>query len=307
MPYLLLVLTTLFWSGNFVLSRGMHAEMPPVALALWRWLLALAILLPFAWSGLRRQRRLLVAHRAYLVSQGLLGVTGFNTLLYQAMQTTTAINAVLVNSSIPVLIALICWGVYRETLRPRQLLGVAVSLFGVVMILTRGEPGHLLTIQLNRGDLWVLLAALTWACYSANLRRYPADLHPLVYQVAITVCGLVGILPWYLWERLHGAGFTWGPATLATVGYVAVFASVLAFLFWNRAVREVGANRAGPFVHLMPLFSTLMATLFLGESFGLFHFKGMVLIFTGILLTSGLVDRLGRRYRAGRRVDGAGK
>lgn len=291
MPYFLLVLTTLFWSGNFVISRGMHAEIPPLALSFWRWILALVILLPFALPHFRRQQQQLREHLRFICIQGLVGVTGFNTLIYLAMQSTTAINAVLVNSCIPVLIAVISWLLYREVMRVRQCLGVALSLVGVFWIICQGSMAQLLAVELNRGDLLVLLAAVLWAYYSANLRKYPEGLHPFSYQLGIVIVGLIGITPLYTAEFLSGKTFipTW--PTVATVVYVALFASVLAFIFWNRAVRTVGANKAGPFIHLMPVFSTILAVIFLGEQLHTFHFQGIILIFTGITMTTFRVGR----------------
>ena len=294
MPYLLLILTTLFWSGNFVLSRGMHAAIPPMALSFWRWALALLILLCLAHRRLWTQRRLVRDHARFIALQGLLGVTGFNTLLYLAMQQTTAINAVLVNSCIPVLIVVFSWLLYRETMRPRQCLGVLVSLVGVLSIMAKGDMATLLQVSFNRGDLLVLAAAAVWALYSSNLRRYPPDLHPLVYLIAITVVGLAGIVPLYLLELQAGKTFSLNPAALLTILYVAVFASVLAFIFWNRAVRAIGANKAGPFVHLMPVFSTILAVLFLGETLAWHHAQGVLLICAGIVLTTFRVRKAGR-------------
>ena len=286
MPYLLLTLTTLFWSGNFVLSRGMHAALPPMALSFWRWSVALLILLLLAHQHLRAQHRLIWEHRRFILLQGLLGVTGFNTLLYLAMQYTTAINAVLVNSCIPVLIVVFSWMLYRETMSLRQCCGVLISLVGVVSIMAKGEVATLLQVSFNRGDLLVLAAAVVWALYSSNLKRYPQGLHPLAYLTAINIVGLLAILPCYLLELSSGRTFTLNPAALVTILYVAVFASVLAFIFWNRAIRAIGANRAGPFVHLMPVFSTILAVLFLDETLAWHHAQGAVLIFGGILMTT---------------------
>jgi drug/metabolite transporter (DMT)-like permease len=286
MPYLLLILTTLFWSGNFVLSRGMHAAIPPMALSFWRWLVALLILLCFAHRQLWGQRQLLRDHSGFILVQGILGVTGFNTLLYLAMQYTTAINAVLVNSCIPVLIVLFSWLLHRETLRLRQCLGVLVSLMGVLSIMAKGEVATLLQVSFNRGDLLVLAAAAAWALYSSNLKNYPAGLHPLAYLTAINIVGLTGIFPLYLFELHSGNSFSLTPATVVTILYVAVFASILAFIFWNRAIRTIGANKAGPFVHLMPVFSTILAVLFLGESLAWYHAQGVALIFVGIVMTT---------------------
>lgn len=286
MPYLLLVLTTLFWSGNFVISRGMHAEIPPFSLAFWRWVTAFVILLLFAGKYFWRERQQVKQHCRYIGVQGLVGVAGFNTFVYVAMQTTTAINAVLVNSCIPVLIAVCSWLFYREMMSPRQCLGVLVSLAGVLLIISRGELSHLLAVQFNRGDLLVLVAALLWAIYSANLKRYPQGLHPFAYQTGIVLFGTLVLLPLYLLELGSGRAMQVTGATVGTILYVAVFASVLAFIFWNRAVRTVGANKAGPFIHLMPVFSTILAVIFLGETIEPFHLQGIVLIFVGITMTT---------------------
>jgi drug/metabolite transporter (DMT)-like permease len=286
MSYFLLVLTTLFWSGHFVLSRGMHAEIPPLGLSFWRWAVALLILSCFSLRHLWAERRIAGRNLRFICIQGLLGVAGFNSLIYLAMQTTTAINAVLVNSCIPVLIAVCSWLLYRESMTPRQCLGVLVSLCGVMLIIARGEMIHLLQVDFNRGDLLVLLAALCWALYSANLKRYPQELHPFAYQLGIVIIGLIALVPFYLLEVYSGKTFAITPSTVVTILYVAIFASILAFIFWNRAVRIVGANKAGPFIHLMPVFSTILAVFFLGENLHVYHMYGALLIFCGILMTT---------------------
>ncbi len=286
MSYILLILTTLFWSGNFVLGRGMHAEIPPLSLSFWRWVIALAILCLFAVKHLYRQRQLVQHHSRFIIIQGLLGVAGFNSLIYLAIQTTTAINAVLINSCIPVLIVVCSWAMYREVMTVRQYLGVIVSLFGVVLIIAHGEIDYLLALSFNPGDLLVFAAALTWALYSSNLRNYPKELHPLAYQSGIVVSGLIILTPFYLFELSTVGGFRVTMASISTILYIALFASVLAFIFWNRAVRTIGANRAGPFIHLMPVFSTILAVIFLDETIQRYHLQGIGLIFIGIAMTT---------------------
>jgi drug/metabolite transporter (DMT)-like permease len=286
MPYLLLVLTTLFWSGNFVLSRGMHADIPPLALSFWRWVLALAIMLAFSSRIFLSQRAIVYRERRFIIIQGLLGVTGFNSLIYLAVQTTTAVNAVLINSCVPILIALCSLVLFKEPLSRRQWAGILVSLSGVALIIVAGDLRSLVGLEFNRGDLLVLCAGLAWALYSVNLKRFPADLHPFSYLVGIMIAGVLGILPFYLVELRMGFGLSVNGPTLITIVYVAIFPSVLAFIFWNRAVRDIGANRAGIFIHLMPVFSSIMAILFLGESIELFHLQGIGLVFAGIFLAT---------------------
>jgi len=286
MPYLLLVLTTLFWSGNFVLSRGMHADIPPLALSFWRWALALLIMLVFSWRTCWRQSDIIVRERKYIIIQGLLGVTGFNSLIYLAVQTTTAVNAVLINSCTPILIALCALLINKEPLKPRQWAGILLSLSGVTLIMVGGELGSLVELDFNRGDLLVLCAGLVWALYSVNLKSFPQDLHPFSYQTGIMIAGLIGILPFYLLELGMGYQMVVNTPTLTTIVYVAIFPSVLAFIFWNRAVRDIGATRAGSFIHLMPVFSSILAIAFLGESIELFHLQGIGLVFGGIFLAT---------------------
>lgn len=286
MPYLLLVLTTLFWSGNFVLSRGMHADIPPLALSFWRWALALLIMLVFSWRTCWRQSDIIVRERKYIIIQGLLGVTGFNSLIYLAVQTTTAVNAVLINSCTPILIALCALLINKEPLSPRQWTGILLSLSGVTLIMVGGDLGSLVELDFNRGDLLVLCAGLVWALYSVNLKSFPQDLHPFSYQTGIMIAGLIGILPFYLLELGMGYQMVVNTPTLTTIVYVAIFPSVLAFIFWNRAVRDIGATRAGSFIHLMPVFSSILAIVFLGESIELFHLQGIGLVFGGIFLAT---------------------
>lgn len=286
MPYLLLTLSALFWSGNFVLSRGMHAEIPPISLAFWRWAIALLIIAPFGLRRVYEQRALLKHHSRFMLFQGLLGVTGFNTLIYLALQSTTAINAVLVNSCIPIIIVILSWIIYRERLSLKQSVGVLISLSGVLLIIAKGDVVALQQFTFNQGDLLVLAAALVWAFYSANLRNYPEGLHPIAYQTGIMLVGLVFLFPCYLFEMQSGKHIQINIGTILTIGYVALFASVLAFICWTRAIREVGANQAGPFIHLMPVFSTILAIIFLDEALLGYHVRGMFLVFTGIFITT---------------------
>lgn len=246
----------------------------------------MAILSFFGLRHFLSQRELIKKHLSFVVFQGLLGVAGFNTLVYLALQSTTAINAVLVNSCIPVLIGVFSWLLYREAMSVRQVIGVFLSLFGVVLIIARGDLEFVASMNFNRGDLLVFLAALLWALYSANLKRYPQELHPLAYLSGIVIVGTLGISPLYCIELFAGHSFKLTAATLVTILYVSLFASVLAFIFWNSAVRTVGPNKAGPFIHLMPVFSTILAMIFLGESLQIYHLFGVPLIFLGIFLTS---------------------
>jgi drug/metabolite transporter (DMT)-like permease len=284
-PYFLLVFTVLAWSGNFVVGRAVHASVPPIALAFWRWFGALVLVIFFAWPHLRRDWPVLWRHRWSLLLLSAFGVAAFNTCIYLGLQTTTAINALLLQSVMPVAIFAASFALFGERVGLAQLLGLVVSLVGVVVIISHGDPLALAELGLNRGDAWVVAAVVAYALYSALLRRRPA-VHPLSLVASTFAIGTAILLPLAIGERLAGRTAVLEPATFLAIGYVAVFPSLLAYLAYNRGVELIGANRAGQFVHLMPAFGSLLAVLFLGETFHLFHAAGLALIATGIVLSS---------------------
>jgi len=262
----------------------------------WRWVGALLILLPFTWRGLWRQRQLLAQHWPLLALLAVLGITNYNTFAYLGLQDTTATNGVLLNSVTPVVIVALSFLLLGMPIRAVQLGGILLSLAGVAVIATEGRPQQLAGLALNRGDLWIIAAALDWALYSVCLRWRPAGLAPATFLTAIVAIGLVPLAPLYAWELGTGEHVAVNAVNLAAIGYVALFPSVLAYLFWNRAVAEMGPNRAGQYVHLMPVFGALLAVLLLGEALQLFHLMGALLIGGGILLATdaarrGLVSR----------------
>jgi drug/metabolite transporter (DMT)-like permease len=284
LPYLLLVAATLLWSGNFVLGRAVHGRIPPVALAFWRWAVALAVLLAISAPRVRAQWPALRRHWRVLVPLGILGVGNFNTMVYLGLQETTATNAVLLNSACPAFILAIAFASGGGRPAARQVLGIATSLAGVAVIVSRGDPGALLALSFNRGDAWVLGAVLSWAFYTVLLARRPAGVDPAVLLTALVAVGLAWIAPFYAWEAAQGARMTWDAVAVGSVLYVAVFASLVAYAAWNRAVAEVGASRAGVFLHLMPAFGTVLAVAFLGESFRGFQAAGIALVLLGVTL-----------------------
>lgn len=283
-PYLLLATAALLWAGNFVLGRAVHARIPPVGLAFWRWALALAVLAVLTRRRLRAQWPLLRRSWKVLLPLGILGIGSFNTMVYVGLQQTSATNAVLLNSACPAFIVALSFAAGGGRPSARQLAGIATSLLGVVVIVTRGDPAALWSLSFNRGDAWVLGAVLSWAFYTVLLSRRPAGVDPLVLLTALVAVGVAWISPFYLWEVAHGAQVRWNLVTAASVLYVALFASLAAYAAWNRAVAEVGPSRAGVFLHLMPVFGTLLAVTLLGESFRAFQAAGIALVLGGVTL-----------------------
>jgi drug/metabolite transporter (DMT)-like permease len=280
-----LALANLLWAGNIVLARGLGGAVPPVALAYWRWTGAFLVALPFAWKRLRRDAPLLQRHWRIMLLLSATGIATYNTLSYIALTSTTALNVLLLQSAAPLVI--LVWGFLLFGDRPslRQIAGVGVSLAGVAAIASRGSPGVLVHLALNRGDAIVVCALAIYSLYCVIFRRRPT-VHPLSFLTAAMGIGSCIILPFYLRELASGAHITGGPAAWFALGYVAVFPSFVAYLLFNRGIELVGPGPAGQSMHLMPLFGSVLAVACLGESFQLYHAAGVALIGGGILLAS---------------------
>lgn len=285
-PYLLLILTTLFWSGNMVVGRAVRGDVPPFSLAFWRWTIAFLLTLPLALPHLRAQWPILRQNWRAVVILGLLGVGGYNTLAYIALQFTGATNASLLNSFIPVATIALSWMFLHKRLHGIEWLGVAISLAGVTTIIARGEFATLAALTFNIGDLWMLGAVAVWALYTIGLQWRPAGVHPMLMLAAFTAVGLIALAPAYAWEIARGRTIHLSGTSLAAIIYTGTLPSFVGYIFYNKAVGEVGASKASLFIHLMPVFGTLLSALFLGEQPQPFHLVGIGLIFLGIYLTT---------------------
>jgi len=284
-PYLLLTLAVLFWSGNFIVGRAVHAHVPPVGLAFWRWTGAGLLVLGPAWRHLRKDLPVAWRHWEIMLLLSALGIAAFNSLVYTGLQTTQALNAFLLQSLMPVLIVALSFLLFREKITGRQAVGVALSLCGAVTIILQGDLSTLAELTANRGDLLVLTAVICYAGYSVLLRKRP-PMHPLSFVALTFLSGTAMLFPFYLFETLAVKPMEFNPPTLLAVGYVAVFPSILSYLCYNRGVELVGANRAGLFIHLMPVFGSIMAILFLGEALRWYHGLGIGFIALGIFLAT---------------------
>lgn len=288
-PWLILVIPPLLWAGNFVVGRAVHAAITPLSLTFWRWVVAALILLPLAGADAWRSRKMLGRHILLLSALSLSGVVGFQFLVYHGLQTTTAVSGVLIIAIIPVAIPLFSFLFDRTPVPSREAAGIALSMLGVTVIVLKGDPGSLIALPITSGDFWVLLAVPAWAVYSVLLRRRPSDLRPLTMLLATILLGVAFLAPFYGFEVTRGNN---GIATginiqiAAAVLYVGVFASVVAFACWNHGVSQVGAARAGLYIHLMPVFAAILAVALLGERFHGYHFAGMALVGVGLWLSS---------------------
>jgi drug/metabolite transporter (DMT)-like permease len=285
-PYLLLALSPLFWAVNWVIGRSLHHDIPPMGMTFFRWLFAIAILAPFALSHVRRDWPVVLRHWRVLLGLGAIGIGTHNALAYLGLNYTTATNGVILNSFIPVMIVAIAWIFLRERLRPVQVAGVAISLGGVLAILSQGSLAVLAAFRLNVGDLFVISSMLMWSVYTIALRWRPPGLHPLSFLFVLAMVGDACMLPLWLGEMALGRYIVWTPSGVAAIATVALLSSVLAYIFWNRGVDEVGGSVAGLFVHLMPVYGVILAWIFLDETLAPYHVAGIALILAGIAITS---------------------
>ena len=285
-PALLLWLPPLFWAGNLVLGRALGPTFPPVSLAVGRWLVALSVLAPFVARRAYEQRDLLRRHALLVLGCGAFGIAGYNALGYLALQTVPAASVAFLNSTLPLMVPLAAFALGVERVSARTLCGIALSFVGVAWIVSRGDVGSLAQLSLGGGELLVLVAVANYALYSVLLRRKPAELDPLVFLAATMAAGLIVLMPFWAVELAHGATIPRDAASLAAVFYIGIFASLLAFVLWNRCVATLGATVTGASFHLVALFTAALAFLVLAEPVRPFHLIGITLILAGFALAT---------------------
>lgn len=285
-PYACLLVTMLCWAGNWVVGRAIRGDMPPIALNFWRWTVAAALLAPFAVPRLKGKSPVIRRHWRVLLGLGASGIAFFQVLVYLGLRNTTTVNAVLMNSAAPLFIILCAWAVDRDRASPRQMLGMAISFFGILVIMERGDLASLRHFRFETGDLIVLAAMPVWGIYSVLLKRRPRGLDGIALLFVLSLVSLALLLPCYFAETLWFAAPVVSLASAGAVLYVALFASVLAYFCWNYGVAAVGPSRAGFTLHLLPAFGTVLAILLLGESVALYHFVGIATILAGVTLAT---------------------
>ena len=284
-PYLLLSITALCWAGNAIVGRLAAGHIPPVTLSFLRWSIAFLIILPFAWKHLVRDWGAIRARLGTMIVLSITGIGAFNTLQYWALEHTQALNTLLLQSAGPLFVAvwsLILLGI-RLTLA--QAGGIAVSLTGVLVILLHGDLTALTGIAFNKGDIIFTVALAIFGLYSVLSLKRPA-IHCLSFVAFTFGCGAVCLVPFLIWELFARPVMQLDAANLLSLFYVALFPSTLAYLCFNRGVQLIGANRAAPFFHVVPVFGSAMAIVFLGERPQLFHIIGFALVLTGVFVAS---------------------
>lgn len=286
LPAVLLVLTTLFWGGNAVVGKFALNYMSGIELSFWRWVLAFLILLPFAWRACLRDLAYYRRHLGLLLLLALLSVSLYNSLQYLALQFTTAINVGVVSATMPLEVFLLTWLLGQERANWLQKWGLLLALVGVCWVVSRGDLQVLTGMQLNPGDLLMLTAVFGFAIYSVLMKKLPPELDKLGLLLLLIFIGIFGILPFYVWDISGRETFSLNRDTVLILAYVAIFPSLLSYYFWNKAVLLGGANQAGLYTNLISVFASLLAVVFLGETFRAYHVIGMAAIFLAILLST---------------------
>ena len=285
--YIFLILATLFWSGNFVVGKAASLfEIPPFTLNFYRWLCAWLILAPFTTKEIFQKRNYILENINLVLILGITSITVFNSIVYYSLNFTQVISGVLMISTIPVMIIFFCWILKIEKTNYYQVLGVIFSLFGVAVIVTRANLEILISLNFNKGDLWMVVAMFSWAMYSSLLRKKKFELSHISFLQTIITAGLIFLLPAYLIEIFLGHRLNIHIPFILTLSYVVLFPGLASFFFWIKGISIIGSNRSGIFLHLMPIFSTLMAILIFNEKFMNYHLIGAILIITGIVLSS---------------------
>lgn len=280
---LLLSAATLFWAGNNVVAKAIISDVPPFSFTFLRWLLASLILLPFTWSYVKRDWHKAMRAWGRLVLIAALGICAFNTLLYMAVVTTTAVNVGLISSIFPATIALFSWLILKIRLGRLQVAGMLISFIGILLVIMHGDLATITNLVFVEGDIWMLIGIICGSIYPVLLHDKP-DIHPLSLLMIIILLGMLVSLPLYLVDLAQGRFVHLDGEVVAGLLYIAVFPSVLAYLLWNRGIELVGANHAGLYLNLIPILTAVMAALFLGETLYWYHFAGLFIVICGMLL-----------------------
>ena len=285
--YIFLIFATLFWSGNFIVGKAASLfEIPPFTLNFYRWTFAWLILAPFTLKEIFQKKEYILENFKLILILGITSITIFNSIVYYSLNFTQVISGVLMISTIPVMIIFFSWILKIEKTNLYQISGVLFSLLGVLVIITKADLNKLLNFNFNKGDLWMVVAMFSWALYSALLKKKKFNLSQISLLQTIISAGLVLLLPAYLVEMFLGYKADIHLPFILTLSYVVLFPGLASFFFWIKGISIIGSNRSGIFLHLMPIFSTIMAILIFKEKFMIFHLIGAILIITGIILSS---------------------
>jgi len=287
LAYFILILTTIFWSGNFIVGKAASMfQIPPFSLNFYRWFFAGLILLPFTYKEIINNKKYILDNLVFFIILGITSITIFNSIVYYSLYYTQVISGILMISTIPVWIIFISSLLNIEKTNIFQILGVILSLTGVIFIITKADLNLIKNLDFNKGDLSMVVAMFSWAIYSALLKRKKYEISQICLLEVVIICGLTFLVPIYFIEMNMGNQIILGKPFYLILGYVVLFPGLAAFFFWIKGISIIGANRAGIFLHLMPIMGAIMAMLIFNEKFMYYHFLGAIFIIAGITLSN---------------------
>ena len=285
--YLILILTTIFWSGNFIVGKAASTyEIPPFSLNFYRWFFAGLILLPFTFKELIEKKNYIFDNIVFFTILGVTSITIFNSIVYYSLYYTQVISGILMISTIPVWIIFISSILNIEKTNIFQIIGVIFSLTGVVFIVTKADLEIIKNLDFNKGDLSMVVAMFSWAVYSALLKSKKYEISQFAFLQVVIITGLIFLSPIYFIEMYLGNVIVLGIPFVLTLTYVVFFPGLASFIFWIKGISIIGANRAGVFLHLMPIFGAIMAMIIFNEKFMYYHILGAIFIVAGITLSN---------------------
>ena len=285
--YFILILTTIFWSGNFIVGKAASIyQIPPFSLNFYRWFFAGLILLPFTYKEILNKKKYIIENISIFIILGITSITIFNSIVYYSLYYTQVISGILMISTIPVWIIFISTFLNIEKTNIFQIFGVVLSLIGVIFIVTKADVNLIKNLNFNKGDLSMVVAMFSWAIYSALLKRKNFKISQISLLEVVIICGLIFLIPVYLIELYLGNKIILGKPFYLTLTYVVIFPGLASFFFWIKGISIIGANRAGVFLHLMPIFGAIMAIVIFDEKFMNYHIFGALFIIVGITLSN---------------------
>ena len=287
LAYILLILTTLFWSGNFIVGKAASGyEIPPFSLNFYRWLFAGLILLPFTIKEILQKKKYVLDNIGFFIILGITSITIFNSTVYYSLYYMQVISGVLMISTIPVWIMFISSILGIEKTNKFQIFGVILSLLGVLFIITKSDLEVIKNLAFNRGDLIMASGMFAWALYSALLKKKTYEISQITLLEVVIMTGLIFLIPIYILEMSFGSQIVLDKPFILTLSYVVIFPGLASFFFWIKGISIIGANRAGVFLHLMPVFGSVMAIFLFNEKFMFYHLLGAIFIIAGITLSN---------------------
>jgi len=283
----LAVLTTLIWSGNYVIARGIYKQLPPVSLAFYRWSVASVCIAPFAWKKFMEEKQIILQKKQYIFWTALTGVTIFNTFIYLAGHYTSAINLALIGTtSAPIFATVLAIIFLKEKAGILRITGMGICILGILFLLSQGSFQQLAQFRFRKGDLLILISAFSFAIYNTLVRKKPVTISSLVFLFVVFMLGTICLSPFYLYEIMHTPAVNWSLNMLYIILYLGIGNSIIAFFCWNASITKLGASGTALFANLIPIFSTIEAILFLGEEFSSIHLISGLLVISGLIIAN---------------------